>query len=43
MWEICSLCGAVIADAHLHAIWHHSLEPVRDDPDPAEEPTHATD
>ena len=41
MWTICKHCGAIVADARTHSIWHAGIEPIRDDPDPSEEPTHA--
>ena len=37
MWSVCTLCGCVVADDHLHTTWHAAIEPVQDDPDPAEE------
>lgn len=37
MWTTCSHCGAIVADTTLHTTWHAAIEPVQDDPDPAEE------
>lgn len=27
MWTTCETCGAVVADAAVHALWHASLTP----------------